>query len=129
MTKKYDLFLHIRKLNMKPMSRIKNIPSLHFLLIIMLVIAACHQNPKSEESDAVSTAGTDTIVVKTNKAKPVFTAAMVDNKKDPNCGMPVTAGIADTVHFKGKVYGFCSDECRDAFLKNPDALVKNAELK
>jgi YHS domain-containing protein len=54
---------------------------------------------------------------------------MVDNKKDPNCGMPVTAGIMDTVHYKGKVYGFCSDECRDAFLKNPVAMVKAAELK
>jgi YHS domain-containing protein len=54
---------------------------------------------------------------------------MVDNKIDPNCGMPVTAGIADTVHYNGKVYGFCSDECKQAFLKNPVALAKNAELK
>ena len=54
---------------------------------------------------------------------------MVDNKKDPNCGMPVTAGIKDTVHYNGKVYGFCSDECKQAFLKNPEVLAKNAELK
>ena len=54
---------------------------------------------------------------------------MVDNKKDPNCGMPVTAGIEDTVHYNGKVYGFCSDQCRDAFLKNPEELAKNAVLK
>ncbi|MDP9042173.1 MAG: YHS domain-containing protein [Bacteroidota bacterium] len=43
--------------------------------------------------------------------------------------MPVSAGIADTVHYNGKVYGFCSDECRDAFLKNPVALAKSAETK
>jgi|SRR5579863_954903 len=109
------------------MIMIKNISPLHFLLIVILGITSCHQNPKSEESDVSGT--TDTMVVKKDNSKPVFTAAMVDNKKDPNCGMPVTAGIADTVHYKGKVYGFCSDECRDAFLKNPDALVKNAELK
>jgi len=54
---------------------------------------------------------------------------MVDNKKDPNCGMPVTAGIEDTVHYNGKVYGFCSDECKQAFLKNPVELAKNAVLK
>ena len=54
---------------------------------------------------------------------------MVDNKKDPNCGMPVTAGIEDTVHYNGKVYGFCSDECKQAFLKNPAELAKNADLK
>ena len=108
---------------------IKKSAPLYFLLIGMITIAACHQNPKSEENDAASTAGADTMIVKTDSSKPKFTVAMVDNKKDPNCGMPVTAGIADTVHYKGKVYGFCSDECRDAFLKNPDALAKNAELK
>jgi YHS domain-containing protein len=111
------------------MLRIKIFSPLYFVFVFVLIIAACHQNPKSEESEAPAAASTDTMVVKTDQTKSVFTAAMVDNKKDPNCGMPVTAGIADTVHYKGKVYGFCSDECRDAFLKNPDALVKNAELK
>jgi YHS domain-containing protein len=102
---------------------------MRYLIILCFVFVACHQNPKSEESDATSSAVTDSMVTKSDSSKPKFTAAMVDNKKDPNCGMPVTAGIADTVHYKGKVYGFCSDECRDAFLKNPDALAKNAELK
>jgi YHS domain-containing protein len=64
-----------------------------------------------------------------DSTKKKFTVAMVDNKKDPNCGMPVTAGIEDTVHYKGKVYGFCSDECKQAFLKNPEALAKKAELR
>ena len=54
---------------------------------------------------------------------------MVDNKKDPSCGMPVTAGIEDTVHFGGKVYGFCSDECKQQFLKDPNTLAKNVEMK
>jgi YHS domain-containing protein len=102
---------------------------MRYVFILCVVFAACHQNPKSEESDSASASVTDSMVTKSDSSKPVFTAVMVDNKKDPNCGMPVTAGIKDTVHYKGKVYGFCSDECRDAFLKNPDALVKNAELK
>ncbi len=54
---------------------------------------------------------------------------MVNNKKDPSCGMPMTAGIEDTVHFHGKVYGFCSDECKQIFLKNPAALAKATEMK
>ncbi len=110
------------------MSMIKNTARLYFIMISVLVFGACHQNPKSEDNADVSVSA-DSMVVKADSSKPKFTVAMVDNKKDPNCGMPVTAGIADTVHYKGKVYGFCSDECRDAFLKNPDALVKNAELK
>jgi YHS domain-containing protein len=64
-----------------------------------------------------------------DSAEKKFTASMVDNRKDPNCGMPVTAGIEDTVHYNGKVYGFCSDECKQAFLKNPSGLAKNADLK
>ena len=34
---------------------------------------------------------------------------------DTSCGMPLTAGIADTLHVSGKVYGFCSKECKDEF--------------
>src|ERR1700749_2842555 len=121
-----NYFCLLKEMNI---SMTKNTFLFHALLISLMVITGCHQNPKSEESDASGATAIDTMVVKSDKVKPKFTAAMVDNKKDPNCGMPVTAGIADTVHYKGKVYGFCSDECRDAFLKNPDALVKNAELK
>jgi putative intracellular protease/amidase/YHS domain-containing protein len=42
-----------------------------------------------------------------------------DNKKDFICNMPITAGVADTAQFKGKVYGFCSTGCKDEFKKNP----------
>jgi putative intracellular protease/amidase/YHS domain-containing protein len=42
-----------------------------------------------------------------------------DNKKDFICGMPITAGVTDTVNYKGKVYGFCSTGCKDEFKKNP----------
>jgi YHS domain-containing protein len=45
---------------------------------------------------------------------------MLDSKKDHVCGMPVSAGISDTAHYKGKVYGFCSKECKDEFVKTPD---------
>ncbi len=42
-----------------------------------------------------------------------------DNAKDFVCGMPIRAGIADTAHCNGKVYGFCSTGCKDEFKKNP----------
>src|SRR6516165_6643679 len=92
-----------------------------------IFFSACNnsQSDKSsiiEQSDSTQKGSTTAL----DSAKKKFTVAMVDNKKDPNCGMPVTAGIEDTVHYKGKVYGFCSDECKQAFLKNPDALAKNA---
>ena len=49
----------------------------------------------------------------------VFKAIKFDNKKDFICGMPLTAGVADTANYKGKVYGFCSVGCKDEFKKNP----------
>ncbi len=58
-----------------------------------------------------------------------FTADMVDNKKDPSCGMPVTAGILDTAHYKGKVLGFCSKECKAEFEKAPEKYLVAAQLK
>jgi len=53
-----------------------------------------------------------------------YSLDMVDNKKDPSCGMPLTAGIEDTCHYAGKVYGFCSKECKEDFLKNAEAYLK-----
>lgn len=47
----------------------------------------------------------------------------VDNVKDLTCGMPLTAGVMDTAHYKGKLYGFCSKECKNEFLKNPAAYL------
>jgi putative intracellular protease/amidase/YHS domain-containing protein len=41
------------------------------------------------------------------------------NAKDFICGMPLTAGVADTANYNGKVYGFCSAGCKNEFNKNP----------
>ncbi len=46
-----------------------------------------------------------------------------DNTKDFYCGMPLTAGVGDTAHYNGKVYGFCSAGCKDEFKKHPASYV------
>ena len=58
-----------------------------------------------------------------------YDISLVNNKKDPTCGMPVTAGIHDTAHYDNKVLGFCSAGCKEEFLKNPKANIAAAELK
>jgi YHS domain-containing protein len=93
-----------------------------FLIAVFFVIS-CH-SAASNESHPDSA-----VPIKTDSTAAKFTAAMVDNRKDPSCGMPVTAGIEDTLHYSGKVYGFCSEECKQAFLKNPVELAKNADLR
>jgi len=88
-----------------------------------LVLASCNNHP---EENKITEAAIPEVTVDTTVK---FTSAMVDNKKDPSCGMPVSAGIEDTVHYKGKVLGFCSKDCKDDFLKNPEKNIAAADLK
>ena len=46
-----------------------------------------------------------------------------DNTKDLACGMPLRAGVGDTAYYKGKLYGFCSAECKKEFEKHPEEYV------
>lgn len=50
----------------------------------------------------------------------VSAKAKINNDKDPVCGMTL-AGYADTVHFKGKIIGFCSARCKAGFQRAPTA--------
>lgn len=42
-------------------------------------------------------------------------------RKDPVCGMMADDTKKDTVHYKNKVYAFCSKYCKQEFVKNPGA--------
>ena len=95
------------------------------LLITTSIFASCN-NAKAPEQPAVDTA-TEAARMETDATS--FPVSMVNNKKDPTCGMPVTAGISDTAHYKDKVIGFCSTECKDEFKKAPDANIAAAEIK
>ena len=43
--------------------------------------------------------------------------------------MPLTAGIGDTLHYKGFVLGFCSAECKKDFFKDPEGNFALAQIK
>ena len=55
----------------------------------------------------------------------LFANVQFDSKWDLACGMPISAGVEDTTHYKGKVYGFCSKECKADFLKDPETALKS----
>lgn len=40
---------------------------------------------------------------------------------DPVCEMSIKDGVADTATVKGKLYGFCSSECKDSYVKEQTA--------
>ncbi|QES90891.1 YHS domain-containing protein [Rhizosphaericola mali] len=44
-----------------------------------------------------------------------------DSPKDLVCGMSLGMGIGVTAYYKGKLYGFCSSTCKEAFLRNPES--------
>lgn len=91
----------------------------YFVPAALLVLFSCHQ---ADTKTAASAAKTDTAAASTDET-PGVSAALKGlgfaYKKDPSCGMPLSAGLEDTTTYKGKLYGFCSKECKDAFLKDP----------
>lgn len=93
------------------------------LVSSLVLLIAC----ESDSSKTVKS-NTDTVALQKEPAN-VFEHMLVDNRKDPSCGMPVTSGINDTSHYKDKVLGFCSKECKDDFLKNPEGNLAAADIK
>ena len=89
-----------------------------FLLLISAAFYLISCANKQEQEEASSPEHSATIE-KENK----YTTEMVVNKKDFVCGMPTTAGISDTAHYKENAYGFCSSECKSAFLQDPTTYV------
>lgn len=81
-----------------------------FAGLLALGLAACHTQESAAPAAPVTQAQ-DTV-----KTYPV---SLLDNTKDPFCGMPASAGMEDTIHWNGKVIGFCSKECKEGFLKDP----------
>jgi len=110
-TVKNNIKIQIR---MKMLKRI-----LPFTTAALLIFIYC-KDVKKKEIEPVTKHHQDSMVIKevANYKDIVF-----DSKKDLVCGMPTSAGISDTAHYKGKVYGFCSKECKEEFYKNPSAYV------
>jgi YHS domain-containing protein len=91
-------------------------------------LMAC-SNDSTNTKDTKSNSMDSTVTVAAEDSVISYDISLVDNKKDPTCGMPVTAGISDTAHYDNKVLGFCSTGCKEEFLKNPKANMAAAEMK
>jgi YHS domain-containing protein len=89
------------------------------LIVVTTVMASCNSTETTKQKKKTSM----------EPAATSFPVSMVNNKKDPTCGMPVTAGISDTAHYKDKVIGFCSAGCKDEFKLAPEANIAAAELQ
>ena len=84
------------------------------ILLISLFFTACSHHSNNE--NAVEKAKAK---VEATKPANKFPGVEFATKKDLSCGMPLSAGVEDTAHYEGKIYGFCSEECKDSFLTDP----------
>ncbi|MEO6316495.1 MAG: YHS domain-containing protein [Chitinophagaceae bacterium] len=91
-----------------------------YLVVALAFFVACNEQSATQPPVAQqdSTAKPET----TN----AFTGVDFAVNKDLSCGMPLTAGLEDTAHYKGKIYGFCSAECKADFEKNAAVYVQQA---
>lgn len=48
---------------------------------------------------------------------------------DPVCGMAIDPNTRTTFLYKGQLYGFCSDHCRETFAANPQNYLKTSAAK
>lgn len=84
----------------------------------IVAFAACQnastENNKPATKDSSSMQSTHTEGIDISKLK-------FASKIDTTCGMPITAGVQDTVTVDGKLYGFCAKECKESFLKTLSA--------
>ena len=84
-------------------------------IIIVAAAFSCNQ-PKSVMPEKKM----ETVTVAKDSIENDLTKLAFAVKKDLTCGMPTSAGVSDTVTYKGKLYGFCAKECKEDFLKDPE---------
>lgn len=63
--------------------------------------------------------------VKKTSPKTDLTGITVANAEDPICHMKTADYLKDTANYKGKIYGFCSENCKKEFKKEPEKYTQN----
>ncbi|MCP9749981.1 hypothetical protein [Ferruginibacter sp. HRS2-29] len=91
------------------------------LVFALLCFTACNNNAK----EAAISKSVDTSMARKPAAEDLYKNVVFDDKYDLICGMPVTAGVSDTAHYRNKIYGFCSPECKAEFIKSPLAALNS----
>lgn len=80
------------------------------LILLSVSLAACNQEQHTHENES--------------SAKLDASKIQLASETDPVCKMSVKKEMADTAMYEGKIYGFCSKNCKKEFLKDPGAHVK-----
>jgi YHS domain-containing protein len=93
-----------------------------FHIVSLIGLTACHSY-SSEEASISSKANAAPVINRAANAAANLKNLKFDYAKDPACGMPLKAGLEDSTQYKGKLYGFCSKECKESFMKSPESFL------
>jgi YHS domain-containing protein len=78
--------------------------------VAAIVSAFACSNPQPEH------AAVPDKVSKTEESKIILAEGMLVSTNDTVCGMPIGNEPGDTLTYDGKLFGFCSTGCKDAFV-------------
>lgn len=90
------------------------------VMLPALFLLSCGDNTAEKQTPKADSTAPEMHTMTPPAPEKKFDSIAFASPKDLVCGMPVTAGVEDTAHYKDKVYGFCAKECKDDFLKNPE---------
>lgn len=83
--------------------------------LTLFLFTACHQKGNTEKNPIPASEAKGAIKIK---------VADLATDKDLVCGMKLEGeSIGDTILYDGKIYGFCSPECKAEFIKNPQSYL------
>ena len=99
----------------------KSITRIILITMVSMNFSCGPGNQTKESGDQVTT--TPAAMTDTAKGK-LFENVQFASKYDTSCGMPLSAGVEDTLHLNDKVYGFCSKECKEDFINKLKAQKK-----
>jgi YHS domain-containing protein len=92
----------------------------YFLIVpALFVLLACGHSGENTAAATTPAKDTTTAGQESNGVLPGLKNLNFAYAKDPACGMPLKAGLMDTTTYNGKLYGFCSQDCKNEFLKDP----------
>ncbi len=83
--------------------------SIKFLILIGLIssVISCESKDKGHGGKGVT-----------------LTNVKIVNEQDPVCEMPTAEHLKDTLTYEGKLYGFCSSNCKEEFKADPKKFLK-----
>ena len=84
-----------------------------FYLGILTIFVACNSNNSNNKAENKMP---ETGSMQITKPDQKFANIQFASKRDTTCGMPISAGLVDTLILNGKTYGFCAAECKDEFI-------------